>query len=43
MHYWTLNMPYAERINWDIVLSWFGVVIIGFLAYYMARIVAKNL
>jgi hypothetical protein len=43
MHYWSLNMPYVESFNWDIVLSWVAIVIIGFLAYYMARIVARNL
>ena len=31
-------------ISWlDPAISWFGIVGLGFLAYYMAKIVVKNL
>jgi putative exporter of polyketide antibiotics len=44
MHYWSLNIaPYVESFNWGVVLSWFAVVVIGFIAYCMARFMAKNL
>ena len=30
-------------IKWNVVISWAAIAILGFLAYYMAKIVVKNL
>ena len=30
-------------IKWNVVISWLGIVGLGFLAYYMAKIVVRNL
>ena len=30
-------------IKWNVVASWAAIAVLGFLAYYMAKIVVRNL